>query len=86
MHLGKRLSRVAVLVLSLTVLSACGTRYIVRDPSTGAEYYTTDVDDVGKAGAVRFKDERTGSVVTLTTSEVRKVSRERYAEGIQGAR
>lgn len=85
MHLGKRLSQAALIGLSLTALAAC-SHYIVRDPSTGSEYYTKDVDDVGKAGAVRFKDERTGSVVTLPTSEVRKVSPERYDEGMRGTR
>ena len=50
-------------------------------PGGRGKYYTKDVDDVGKAGAVRFKDERTGSVVTLQNSQVRPISKDRYKEG-----
>ena len=84
MQLTKPILASALAVLSGASLSACATHYIVRDPTTGAEYYTKDVDDAGKAGAVRFKDERSGSVVTLPASEVREVSKERYREGVRG--
>lgn len=75
----------AVLVgLSATALAACGSYYMVRDPHSGSTYYTRDVQDEGEAGAVRFQDERSGSVVTLPTSEVKEISSERFREGIHG--
>lgn len=74
----------ALVGLSTTALSACGSYYMVRDPHSGSEYYTQDVENEGDAGAVRFQDERSGSVVTLPTSEVKEISSERYREGIHG--
>jgi hypothetical protein len=75
----------AVLIgLSTTALSACASYYMVRDPHSGSTYYTKDVKNEGDAGAVRFEDERSGSVVTLPTSEVKEISAERYREGIHG--
>jgi uncharacterized protein YceK len=67
------------------LLTGCGSYYMVRDPSTGSMYYTTDVDRAGDAGSVRFTDERTGKVVTLPTSEVKKIDRYQY-QSATGAR
>jgi hypothetical protein len=71
-----------LVVLCAALLPACTSHYMVRDPATGTEYYTTEVDDAGKAGAVRFTDDRTGSEVTLPSSEVKPVSEERYRQGL----
>lgn len=81
---GRPYWKAAAICLSLTALSACGGYYMVRDPNSGTTYYTKEVKDEGDAGAVRFQDERTGSVVTLPTSEVNAISSERYREGIHG--
>jgi hypothetical protein len=70
---------------SAVVAGGCANYYMVRDPGTGNTYYTTDVDRPGSGGTVRFRDERTGSVVTLPKSEVREISRYDYQSAV-GAR
>ena len=50
--------------------------YWVTDPSSGKEYYTTKVEDTGKGGAVKMKDAKTESMVTLQSSEVKEISEE----------
>jgi hypothetical protein len=60
------------------LVTGCGSYYMVRDPSTGSTYYTTDVDRAGSSGSVRFTDEKTGKVVTLPASEVKAIDRYQY--------
>jgi len=67
---------------SAAVAGGCANYYMVRDPATGNTYYTTDVDRAGDAGAVRFRDERTGSVVTLPKSEVKEIDRYGYRSAV----
>lgn len=78
----KRLARVAAPCLAACLLAGCGSYYQVTDVASGGKYYTKDVDDEGDAGAVRFKDERTGGVVTLQNSQVRPISKDRYKDGM----
>lgn len=78
-----RLPAAALAALGAGLLAACAGYYKVTDLQNGGTYYTRDVDDEGKAGAIRFKDARTGSVVTLPTSEVRRISEDRYEEGLK---
>ena len=59
-------------------VSGCTDHYRVTDPASGKAYYTTKVSDAGRAGAVRITDEKTGSIVTLQSSEVKKISEEEY--------
>jgi hypothetical protein len=80
----KQITRMALMAAAVTALSACSGYYLVRDPSTGSKYYTRDVDDEGDAGAIRFKDEASGSVVTLPSSEVKEISSEHYHEIVRG--
>ena len=60
------------------LLAGCTDHYRVTDPQSGRSYYTTKVDTAGRAGAVKIKDEKTGSTVTLQSSEVKKISEEEY--------
>jgi hypothetical protein len=55
----------------------------VTDPSSGKTYYTTKIDNAGRAGAVKIKDEKTGSTVTLQSSEVKEISAEEYEAGLK---
>jgi len=55
----------------------------VRDPASGNTYYTRDVDRVGDAGSVKFKDDATGAKIIIQQSEVRKVSEDEYEAGIK---
>ena len=64
-------------------LAGCfgGGYYSVRDPGSGAQYYTTDVDKTGTTGAIKFKDAKSGSQVTLQSSEVKEISKDEYTKG-----
>jgi len=61
-------------------LAGCGNYYMVRDPSARTEYYTTDIDSAGMSGAVKFKDVKTGSTVTLQSSEVKEISKDEFTK------
>ena len=78
--------KIVVTVLMIGGLSmlvaGCTTYYRVTDPASGKAYYTTKVDDAGKAGAVKIKDEKTGSTVTLQSSEVKEISEDEYKAGM----
>ena len=67
----------------LVALYGCGSYYVVHDPATGANYYTTDVDRTGDSGAVKFKDHATGAKVIIQQSEVRKISEDEYEAGVK---
>lgn len=73
---------IAALALGAVLLGACTSYFQVTDPTTGRQYYTTEVDDEGDAGAIRFRDGRHGEEVTLPSSEVKPISPERYREGV----
>src|SRR5262245_24968780 len=64
-HMQLRALSYAVLAGSLLALAGCNAYYMVRDPSTGMRYYTSDLDTPGGAGTVQFKDARTRRDVTL---------------------
>lgn len=72
-------------LVAAALLAGCGSCYMVRDPSTGNTYYTDDVDRAGDAGAIRFKDEKSGKVVTLQQSEVKKIDKYEYRSGTAGS-
>jgi hypothetical protein len=57
--------------------------YRVTDPASGKAYYTTKIDDAGRAGAVKIKDDKTGSTVTLQSSEVKEISADEYEAGLK---
>ena len=56
--------------------------YRVTSPTSGNEYYTTKIEDAGKGGAVKIKDEKTGSMVTLQSSDVKEISENEYRAGL----
>jgi len=72
--------KVLCVIPLLLCLSGCGSYYQVRDPAGRADYYTTDIDEVGLGGAIKFKDARSGAVVTLQSSEVKQISKEEFAK------
>jgi hypothetical protein len=73
----------ALIIGGLTMLIAgCTNYYRVTDPRTGKAYYTTKVD-ASKGGAVKIKDEKTGSMVTLQSSEVKEISKDEYKAGMR---
>ena len=81
----RNLSSTWVLCIVIALVAGCTTYYKVTDPASGKAYYTKKIEDAGKAGAVKFKDEKSGSVVTLQSSEVREVTGEDYSAALKSA-
>jgi hypothetical protein len=64
------------------LLGGCGSDYYrVNHPTTDKVYYTKEIDRA-KAGAVTFKDERSGNTVSLQSSEVKQISKEEFQAGV----
>ena len=65
------------------LLAGCGGNYYrVSDPAGDRLYYTTDIDK-SRAGSISFKDEKSGSVVTLQSSEVKEISEEEFDAAVK---
>jgi hypothetical protein len=75
-------TKLAIAGSCAVLLTACASYYQVRDPASGATYYTSDIDKPGGSGTVRFKDDRTRQQVTLQNSQVREISRDEYERGL----
>ncbi len=65
------------------LLAGCGGNYYrVNDPAGERQYYTSDIEKT-KAGAITFKDEKSGSVVTLQSSEVKEISEDEFKAAVK---
>jgi hypothetical protein len=65
------------------LLAGCGGNYYrVNDPAGDRHYYTTDIDKT-KSGSISFKDEKSGAVVTLQSSEVKQISEEEFDAAVK---
>jgi hypothetical protein len=64
------------------VLAGCGNYYRVNDPAGTREYYTTEIDKT-KAGAITFKDEKSGAEITLQSSEVKEISEDEFNAAVK---
>ena len=81
----KHLITAALMLGGLAMLVAgCSSYhyYRVTSPTSGNEYYTTKIEDAGKGGAVKIKDEKTGSMVTLQSHDVKEISEDEYRAGL----
>ena len=78
----KSLHIFSIVALVCLVIGCSSHYYRVTDPSSGKNYFTKKVDEAGRAGAVKFKDERTGGNVTLQSSEVKEISEGEYDAGL----
>lgn len=71
-----------VVVLGSALLAAgCASYYKVTDPQSGRVYYTEEVES-DRSGMVKLKDARSGSSVTLQSSEVKEISSDEYKAGL----
>lgn len=72
-----------VIIMTLCVLCFCGCSpyYRITDPSTDNVYYTRGIKNLS-GGAVKLEDDRSGKTVTLQTSEVEKLAKEAYNQGV----
>jgi hypothetical protein len=75
-----RMSRLGMYTVCgfMMIMAGCTTYYRVTDPASGKDYYTTNVKDKGRSGAVKITDDKSGSSVTLQSSEVREISEDEY--------
>ena len=77
----KRLLCATAMVGTALIISGCTTYYQVREPAGGRAYYTTDLEDT-RAGAVKFKDGKSGATITLQNSEVQEIPKDQYERGL----
>ncbi len=61
--------------------SSAPSFYRVTDLQSGRDYYTQEIDHLA-SGAVVVKDTRTDSVITLQSSQVKKISSDEYKAGL----
>ncbi len=67
----------------ISLVAACAHYYKVNDPAGSRVYYATDIDEA-KSGAIKIKDEKTGAIVTLQSSEVKEISKEEFEAAVKG--
>jgi hypothetical protein len=68
----------------LAGLAGCTSYYKVHDPTTGKDYYTTDLQKKS-SGASTLKDARTGNTVNLQNSEIEEIKKEEFESGKHAA-
>jgi hypothetical protein len=72
----KKLMIVLMIIMFLGTIG-CGNYYRIKDLGTQQVYYTEDMEDQD-SGGIKFKDAKTGSVVTIQNSEVTEISEDEY--------
>ncbi len=77
-----RIMALGILCGMAGLLTGCGGYYRVNDPAGDRHYYTTDIDQT-KTGAITFKDEKGGSVVTLQSSEIKEISEDEFKAAVK---
>ena len=78
-----RIMALGILCGMAGTLAGCGGGYYrVNDPAGDRQYYTSDIEKT-KAGAISFKDEKSGSVVTLQSSEVKEISEDEFKAAVK---
>jgi hypothetical protein len=78
----RTLTAVVVFCGMITLVAGCASYYRVNDPAGTREYYTREIDKT-KAGAITFKDAKSGGVVTLQSSEVKEISEEEFNAAVR---
>lgn len=73
----------AGVVVAVSLLSVgCTKYYQVTDPTTGRQYYTTEIKT--RDGATVLVDKKTGKKVTIQNSEVMDITQSQYKQAIKG--
>ena len=70
-----------IVLLCAFCFCGCAPYYRVTDPSTENVYYTRSIKKLG-GGAVKLEDKRSGKTVTVQNSEVEKLEKEAYNQGV----
>lgn len=69
---------------ALLLTAGCTHYYKVNDPAGHKEYYTTEIE-TSVGGAIKIKDEKSGAMVTLQSSEVKEITEKEFEAGVKGA-
>ena len=69
-----------ILVICLFAIG-CTKYYKVTDTATEKDYYTKKIKRK-KSGAIKVKDQRTGKIVTLQSSEIEKITKDQFNLGV----
>jgi len=78
-----RIMALGILCVMAGLLAGCGGNYYrVNDPGGDRHYYTSEIEQT-RTGAITFKDEKSGSVVTLQSSEVKEISKDEFKEAVK---
>jgi hypothetical protein len=73
--------RAAVLAGVALGLAGCSTTYyMVKDPTDGKTYYTTELHK--SDGTVSFKDAKTLTDVTIQNSQVEQITKDQYTVAV----
>ena len=78
----KTLLVIGLVVAGGLLATACASYYRVTDPVSGSVYYTQKVERA-VGGAAQFKDQRSGSEVTIQNSEVKEIDPKEYEAGLK---
>ena len=73
----------SIVVAMALCLAGCTTYYMVKDPASGTEYYTTSIKKSSKNNSVNFKDAKTSATVTLQSSQVLEIPEDQYKAALQ---
>ena len=65
------------------LVSGCASYYQVREPVGGATYYTNDIQEIEKSGVIKFKDAKSGAMVTIQNSVVKEISSDEFDAGLK---
>jgi len=76
----QRLLMCVLCVLAGAVAGCSSTYYRVTDVPTGKVYYSTEVEKLD-SGAVTLRDGKSGAYVTLQSSEIEEIPKERFELG-----
>ena len=77
-----KLLPILLAIFFLVAILGCGGYYMVKDPNSGNIYYTDSIDKE-KGGAIKFKDAKTDTSVTIQNSEVKKISKKEYKSALE---
>jgi uncharacterized protein YdeI (BOF family) len=78
-----RIMALGILCVMAGLLAGCGGNYYrVNDPGGDRQYYTSEIEQT-RTGAITFKDEKSGSVVTLQSSEVKEISKDEFKAAVK---
>ncbi|MFC1858286.1 hypothetical protein ACFL9U_09710 [Thermodesulfobacteriota bacterium] len=78
----KKVTAILLALFFLVGILGCSSYYQIKDPASGSMYYTQKIKNQ-KEGAIKFKDAKSKSEVTLQNSEVKTISSKEYKTGLK---